>query len=180
VTSRLPISIRRSRKFGKLGLGKALNFPQLTLMGTAPGQSETTRRMTRMRVEVPVRLATLSPAPVFAEETHTLVVNPQGCGVKLSRALDPGTRVLLDGLPGGEQATARVANCLPLGTDGRYFLLGLALENPGNVWGVKNPPEDWGPPMAVQSAATVEDPNKKKNWPYSLFSQKGEAHPGRR
>ncbi len=137
--------------------------------------------MTRMRVEIPLRLATLSPAPIFAEESHTLVVNPQGCGVKLSRALDPGTRVLLDGLPGGAQVTARVANCLPLGTDGRFYLLGLALESPGNVWGVKSPPEDWGQ-LSTQDdvAATVEDPLKKKNWPYSLFSQKGEAHPGRR
>jgi hypothetical protein len=150
-------------------------------MGTASEQSEPTRRMTRMRVELPLRLATLSPAPVFAEESHTLVVNPQGCGVKLSRALDPGTRVLLDGLPGGLQATARVANCLPLGTDGRFFLLGLALENPGNVWGIKNPPQDWEMAGAeVAPSGPIEDPLKKKNWPYSLFSQKGEAHPGRR
>lgn len=150
-------------------------------MGTATEASEAPRRLTRVRLEIPLRLATLSPAPIFAEESHTLVVNPQGCGVKLSRALDPGTRVLLDGLPGGAQATARVANCLPLGTDGRFFLLGLALENPGNVWGIKSPPEDWGAiEQATAPAATVEDPLKKKNWPYSLFSQKGEAHPGRR
>ena len=150
-------------------------------MGTASGPSEASRRLTRVRLEIPLRLATLSPAPIFAEESHTLVVNPQGCGVKLSRALDPGTRVLLDGLPGGLQATARVANCLPLGTDGRFFLLGLALENPGNVWGIKSPPEDWGAiEQATAPAATVEGPFKKKNWPYSLFSQKGEAHPGRR
>ena len=47
--------------------------------------------MTRVRVEVPLRLATLAPSPLFAEESHTLVVNPQGCGVKLSRALDPAS-----------------------------------------------------------------------------------------
>jgi hypothetical protein len=138
--------------------------------------------MTRVRVEIPLRLATLTPAPLFAEESHTLVVNPQGCGVKLSRALDPGTRVLLDGLPGGAQATARVANCLPLGTDGKWYLLGLALDAPGNVWGITNPPADWTMqevPVAAP-AAPAEDPVKKKNWPYSLFSQRGEAHPGRR
>lgn len=148
-------------------------------MGTSSPQSDSPRRITRMRVEVPLRLTTLAPAPLFAEETHTLVINPQGCGVRLSRALDAGTRVLLDGLPGEQQATARVANCLPLGTDGRYFLLGLALENPGNVWGIAKPPADWGdvePPVA----APVEDPARKKNWPYSLFSSRGEAHPGRR
>ena len=136
--------------------------------------------MTRVRVEIPLRLATLAPAPLFAEESHTLVVNPQGCGVKLSRALDPGTRVLLDGLPGGAQATARVANCLPLGTDGKFFLLGLALDTTGNVWGLKNPPADWGTPSATATVAPAEDPLKKKNWPYSLFSERGEAHPGRR
>ena len=138
--------------------------------------------MTRVRVEIPLRLATLTPAPLFAEETHTLVVNPQGCGVKLSRALDPGTRVLLDGLPGSAQATARVANCLPLGTDGKWYLLGLALDTPGNVWGITNPPADWTIPEVTVAApaAPAEDPTKKKNWPYSLFSQRGEAHPGRR
>ena len=139
--------------------------------------------MTRVRVEVPVRLTSLAPAPVFAEQTHTLVVNPQGCGIKLSCALNPGTRVLLDGLPSGVQVFARVANCLPLGSEGKAFLLGLALENPGNVWGIQKTPEDWNyagmdePPAPV---APAQDPVKKKNWPYSLFSQKGEAHPGRR
>src|ERR1700751_6090582 len=108
-------------------------------MGTAPTHSESPRRMTRVRVEMPLRLATIAPAVLFAEDTHTLVVNLQGCGVKLSRALDPGTRVLLDGLPGGAQATARVANCLPLGTDGKGYLLGLALDTPGNVWGITKP-----------------------------------------
>jgi hypothetical protein len=139
--------------------------------------------MTRVRVEIPVRLATLAPAPVFAEQSHTLVVNPQGCGVKLSRALDPGTRVLLDGLPAGGHVNARVANCLPLGSDGKAFLLGLALETPGNVWGIQKPPADWDAAdgdSATAPAAPAEDPTKKKNWPYSLFSAKGEAHPGRR
>ena len=151
-------------------------------MAPAAGQAESPRRMTRLRVEIPVRLTTLSPAPLFAEQSHTLVVNPQGCGIKLSKALEPGTRVLLDGLPGGAQATARVANCLPLGADGKAFLLGLALENPGNVWGIQKTPADWDSDEVV-SAAPAEpaaDPVKKKNWPYSMFSAKGEAHPGRR
>jgi hypothetical protein len=138
--------------------------------------------MTRLRVEVGLRLATLAPAPLFAEECQTLVVNPQGCGVKLSRALEVGTRVLLDGLPGGLQATGRVANCLAVGNDGRFFLVGLALENPGNVWGIRQTPADWAEMSAAPAVpgALTEDPIKKKNWPYSLFSQKGEAHPGRR
>ncbi|HST10222.1 MAG TPA: hypothetical protein VLL05_07585 [Terriglobales bacterium] len=137
--------------------------------------------MTRVRVEIPVRLATLAPAAVYAEQTHTLVVNPQGCGVKTSRALEPGTRVLLDGLPGGRRVDARVANCLPLGSDGKAFLVGLALEESGNVWGIQKAPADWAEEAVMPTpVAPAEDPIKKKNWPYSLFSDKGEAHPGRR
>jgi len=136
--------------------------------------------MTRVRVEIPLRLATIAPAALFAEETHTLVVNPQGCGVKLSRALDLGTRVLLDGLPGDTQVTGRVANCLPLGNDGKWYLLGLALDEPGNIWGITEPPDDWAQAPEPAPVPPAEDPIKKKNWPYSLFSQRGEAHPGRR
>jgi hypothetical protein len=162
-------------------VGRACSCVRMA-MSTVSTQTEAPRRMTRVRVEIPMRLATLAPAPVFAEQSHTLVVNPQGCGVKLSRPLDPGTRVLLDGLPGGVQVTARVANCLPLGTDGKAFLLGLALETPGYVWGIQKPPADWDSEegKVVAPAEPAEDPTKKKNWPYSLFSQKGEAHPGRR
>ena len=39
--------------------------------------------------------------------------------------------------------TARVANCLPLGNDGKYFLIGASLYTHGNVWGIADPPEDW-------------------------------------
>ena len=182
VTSAQPISLRPPAWIWHTFLWECCLATLSMSMTPAAGQAEATRRMTRVRVEVSVRLTTLSPAPLFAEQSHTLVVNPQGCGVKLSRALEPGTRVLLDGLPGGAQATARVANCFPLGTDGKAFLLGLALETPGNVWGIQQTPADWdGAEVApAVPAEPAEDPVKKKNWPYSMFSSKGEAHPGRK
>jgi hypothetical protein len=136
-------------------------------------ENEAPRRSTRLRVEIPVRLTMEEPA--ISEDCHTLVVNPQGCGLCLSRALEPGTRVRMD-LPGGGSAAAHVANCLPLGQDGKHFLVGVALDEPGNVWGIASPPEDWG--IAPEPAA--EEPARKRNWPYCLFSDKGEAHPGRR
>lgn len=148
-------------------------------MPTGAPSSQKERRSTRVRVEIPVRVTTLPPAGAFSEDTHTLVVNPQGCGVKVSQALPIQTRVRLDGLPGGMSANARVANCLPLGTGGKAFLVGLALDNPENVWGLQAPPEDWGEEARSETLAQ-EDPVRKKNWPYSMFSSKGEAHPGRR
>jgi hypothetical protein len=85
--------------------------------------------------------------------------------------------VLIDELPAGNSALARVASCVPLGSDGRYWLVGLALEEPANIWCIQ-PPPDWkdvAPPVAAVSA-----PRKSNEWPYSFFSPKGEAHPGRK
>jgi hypothetical protein len=148
-------------------------------MATSSAQAQRERRGTRVRVEIPVRVTSLPPAPTFSEDAHTILVNPLGCGVKISRPLPIQTPVRLDGLPGGMSVSARVANCLPLGAGGKAFLVGLALDKPGNVWGLQTPPADWGA-AAATVAPPQEDPLKKKNWPYSLFSSKGEAHPGRR
>jgi len=148
-------------------------------MTSASSPSSKDRRSTRVRVEVPLRITTIPPADAFTEDSHTLVVNPQGCGVVVSCALPLQSWVRLEGLPGGLSVRARVANCLPLGTGGKSFLAGLALETPGNVWGLQSRPEDWGAHGQL-AAPSDADPLKKKNWPYSLFSSRGEAHPGRR
>jgi len=97
--------------------------------------------------------------------------------------------------------TARVVNCLPLGDDGKYFLIGASLYTHGNVWGIANPPEDWRlaelnypAPAAAPSAAASAGPQpvqaapagapkltvNKKAWPYNRFPEGEEAHPGRK
>jgi hypothetical protein len=140
---------------------------------------EAARRSTRIRAQIPFHLASLDPAIPFSERCHTLVVNTEGCGVRLNRPLEPGLPVLLDELPGGTSASAVVANCVPLGTGGNYWLVGLALEQPANIWCIHPAPADWGSePKAV--AAAVPPPKKENEWPYSVFSSKGEAHPGRK
>ena len=49
----------------------------------------------------------------------------------------------LEGLPAGASVTARVVNCISMGEYEKLWLLGLALDEPGNVWGIQSPPEDW-------------------------------------
>jgi len=138
---------------------------------------EAERRSTRIRAQIPFRLASLDPAVPFSEQCHTLVVNTEGCGVRLTQPLEAGLPVLLDELPGGTSAAARVANCVPLGTEGKYWLVGIALEEPGNIWCIQPAPANWG---ASSPAAAVAPPKKENEWPYSVFSSKGEAHPGRK
>ncbi len=129
----------------------------------------------------------------FGDRCMVLVVSAQGCGFRSSEALQIETPILLSNLPGGGSVTARVANCLPLGNDGKYFLIGASLYTHGNVWGIADAPEDWG--VAGSSTAVPSPVNhdaesdvasapkltvNKKMWPYNLFSEGAEVHPGRK
>jgi len=76
-------------------------------------------------------------------------VNPQGCGVRFSRELEPGTQVRVDDLPGVGSITAEVASGLPLQTGGKYWLVGICLDSPGNLWCLAPSPQDWGPDASV-------------------------------
>jgi hypothetical protein len=104
---------------------------------------KTTRRSTRIRVDISVTVTSLDRMHPFAEKCQVIVVSAQGCGFRSSRALQLETPIILSDLPGGGSVTARVANSLPLGNDGKQFLIGAALYTHGNVWGIANPPEDW-------------------------------------
>ena len=148
-------------------------------MSSPAKTGEAARRSTRVRAQIPFRLTSLDPAVQYSEHCHTLVVNTQGCGVRVTRALEPGLSVSLDELPGGKSVRARVANCVPLGTEGKYWLAGIALEQSGNIWCLRPAPADWGG-ECEPAASAVPLPTKKQEWPYSIFSSKGEAHPGRK
>ena len=151
------------------------------------------RRSTRVRVDMPVSVISLDRRRPFGDRCSLLVVSAQGCGFRSSEELLVETPIMLSGLPGGGSVTARVASCVPLGSDGKYFLIGASLYTHGNVWGIENPPEDWngaGRTDPAPAAAAVEAntpspttskaPAQKKAWPYNLFSEGAELHPGRR
>jgi hypothetical protein len=136
------------------------------------------RHSTRIRAQIPIRVTSLDANLEFTEHCHTLVVNMEGCGVRLSRPLEPGISVLLDELPGGNKAQGCVANCVPLGSEGKYWVVGIALEQPANIWCIQPAPADWQ--ESQPPAASVPLPKKAGEWPYAFFSIKGEAHPGRK
>jgi len=114
---------------------------------------KTTRRSTRLRVQIPLVVTSMDRRHAFAAQCVALVVSPQGCGIRTSQALPIETPVLLSELPGGGSATGRVANCLPLGKDS----------------------------SSVTSAVPEGKTTRSKNvWPYNRFSAHGEGHPGRK
>jgi hypothetical protein len=103
------------------------------------------RRGTRIPCEIPITLVGLNPAQTFSGACLVILVNPQGCAARFGRPLEIGTEVRLEGLPVDGNVTARVVNCISMGAYEKLWLLGLALNEPGNVWGVQSPPNDWTP-----------------------------------
>jgi hypothetical protein len=101
------------------------------------------RRGTRIPCEIPITLASLDPAQPFSEPRLVILVNSQGCAARFGRQLTVGTVVRLEGLRTTASVTARVVNCISLGPYEKLWLLGLALDELGNVWGIESLPEDW-------------------------------------
>jgi len=107
------------------------------------------RHGTRIRAQIPLRVTSLDPTARFSERCHTLLVNPYGCGVRLPRSLKPGMRVRVEELPSGKSVTARVASNLRISEEGKYWLVGLGLEKPENLWCISPTPPDWNSPSGV-------------------------------
>ena len=101
------------------------------------------RHGTRLRAQIPLRVTSLDPSTRFSERCHTVLVNPNGCGVRFPRSLKPGTRVRMEELPTGKSVTARVASNLQISTEGKYWLVGLGLDVRGNLWCIQPVPPDW-------------------------------------
>lgn len=98
---------------------------------------------TRVPCEIPITLTTLDPAHPFSEPCRIVLVNLRGCAASFRRSVGVGVSVSLQGLPAMTNVNGRVVNCISLGEIERLWLLGLALDEPGNVWGIPMPPEDW-------------------------------------
>ena len=120
----------------------ALEF-QIRSMDSIADRKRAQRRGTRIPCEIQATLTSQDPLPTFFGPCLIILVNPQGCAARSPRPLEVGTSVWLQGLPEEGCARAQVVNCISLGQYETSWLLGLALEKPGNVWGVSAPPEDW-------------------------------------
>ena len=103
------------------------------------------RSGTRIPCEIPITLTSVDPAHPYSEPCLIILVNPQGCAVRCRRPLEIGAAVQLEDLPAGTKVSARVVNCILIGKYEKLWLVGLALDEPGNVWGIQSPPEDWTP-----------------------------------
>lgn len=115
------------------------------------------RRSTRLPLEIPVRVTSLSKDFSFSEQCNTTLVNAHGCGLISPLSIAHGIPVRLEIVSANRYTRALVAEVVPLGGDPETWLVGLELEIPGNFWGIEYAPSDWkieqAPTEVTQAAA---------------------------
>jgi hypothetical protein len=116
-------------------------------MGPSEKTQSAIRRSTRLPLEVPVRVTSLSAPMPFSEQCNTTLVNAHGCGLIAPRAIAQGIQVRLEIVSAKRHTTARVAEVVPLGGEPETWLVGLELDVPGNFWGI-----DYAPPARRAAA----------------------------
>jgi hypothetical protein len=111
-------------------------------MSSIPKETKS-RCGTRVPCQIPATVTCLDRGQPFSEPCQVVLVNPQGCAARVCRSVEIGVAVQLEGLAVKTPVAARVVNCISLSSFENLWLLGLALDRPGNVWGIVTPPEDW-------------------------------------
>jgi len=127
------------------------------------------RRSTRLPLEIPVLVTSLSKDFSFSEQCQTTLVNAHGCGLISPRPLLRDIQVRVEIASAKRYTRARVAEVVPLGGDPETWLVGLELEIPGNFWGIEYAPTDWkieegpaeAPRPAVPEPAKQEGPSRR-------------------
>ncbi|HTS07292.1 MAG TPA: hypothetical protein VMP68_17050 [Candidatus Eisenbacteria bacterium] len=109
--------------------------------GAKPERSE--RGGTRIPCEISATLTIRDAREPFSQQCLIILANLRGCAVRSPAPIPVGTEVWLAGLPAQPEVSAHVVTCISLGQFEHLWLLGLALVEPGNVWGIENVPEDW-------------------------------------
>jgi hypothetical protein len=106
-------------------------------------QKDVRRGGTRIPCDIPITLTSLDPRDPFSQPCHIILANLGGCAARSPRPVPTGTSVQLQILPTNREVEARVVNCISLGQFEKLWLLGLALNEAGNVWGIEPEPDDW-------------------------------------
>ena len=133
--------------------GDLQNIPAITPQ-SRKGHSMQDNRRQSLRVPLPVPLIVSDPKPHgFSEYCEIVMANGHGCQLRSPCPLEPGMQVRLDTVyVKNRAASATVIHSEPIGLqETRVWNCGLALDTPGNFWGIPSPPQDW--PAADYSGA---------------------------
>jgi hypothetical protein len=100
--------------------------------------TETFRRSSRVRVNIPILVTSLQPGSQFSETCETLIVSAHGCALRSPVKFDAGVPMHFS--INGRHTMAHVVDCQ---SSDQGWMLAAKLDHPENFWGLKPCPEDW-------------------------------------
>lgn len=127
------------------------------------------RRSLRIPLSVPLVVSDRRPHG-FSRCCDTVVANSYGCQIRSSHPLETGAEVRLDAIYTNRAIYATVIHCEPAGREQGALVwnCGLALEKPGNFWGIPSPPHDWSTANGFgdkDAASPVPSPGEQRRTP---------------
>lgn len=96
---------------------------------------------TQVPCKISATLTSLDPYQPVSDTCLVILVSQQRCAARFDHTLKVGTAVQLSGLPTTSSAKAEVTNCMYIAGE-RFWLLDLALSEPGDVWGIRSSCEE--------------------------------------
>jgi hypothetical protein len=110
----------------------------------SPQSRSNRRRSTRIDYETPVVLTGRdATGQTFREETSTLIVNFHGAKVRTKHKVLVGMLVTVESVKTRQSKKAVCVNTYDPSPEHPYSAIALQLVQPGDIWGVENPPLDW-------------------------------------
>lgn len=139
------------------------SLPASILLGAANISDK--RRGSRLMMEIPVTVMGMNTlGEPFKENTLTTSVSCFGCKLRTKRYAEKNSIVTLEirrpDLPTESRIVhGRVVWVQRPRHHRETFQIGVELEEPGNVWGIENPPPDWFPcPADIVMREVVQTP----------------------
>lgn len=112
--------------------------------GLFPQAGSSRRRSTRIEFATPILLTGRDAAgQTFREETATSIVNLHGAKLRTSHHIMVGMIVSLENPRTGQRGKAVCVQVLDTPPGQTVHDIAVQLVQPGNIWGVENPPPDW-------------------------------------
>lgn len=107
------------------------------------------RRSTRIDYETPVVLSGRdATGQTYRDETVTEIVNIHGARVRTGRRILVGMLVTLECPKTGRGSKGVCVNVYEAAPEQPYPAIAIQILQPGNIWGVENPPSDWATAVA--------------------------------
>jgi hypothetical protein len=111
---------------------------------TSPLAKSNRRRSSRIDYETPVILSGRdATGQAFREESVTSIVNLHGAKVRTRHQVLVGMLVTVESVKTGKVGKAVCVNTYPAEAGEDFHSIAVQVVQPGNLWGVENPPADW-------------------------------------